>query len=187
MVTADQRAQLRETITRWRQENRPVFLGDFWNDGPLVDGCMAGGRYYFHIYANGDISPCVFSPVACGNILDIIAGRSEYGSLEEFVEKNPVFISFRREQKSILDRSRPCLLIDHPEAFRRIWAEGQCRSAKNMTGGYIDGEIAGHIDRVAEEWALKSAELPPPPCDRPPTVSSEAAGLSSPPRQPASS
>lgn len=161
MVTAEQRAMLRETIYRWRAERRPILLGDFWNDGPLVDGCIAGGRYYLHIYANGDISPCVFSPVACGNIFDIVEGRSEYRSLNEFVQNHPVFRAFRREQARITDRKRPCLLIDHPEAFRRICREGGCRPAKNMPEGYLDGQIASHLDDVADQWRQTAEHLRP--------------------------
>jgi MoaA/NifB/PqqE/SkfB family radical SAM enzyme len=166
MVTADQRALLRDTIYRWRQENRPIFLGDFWNDGPLVGGCIAGGRYYFHIYANGDISPCVFAPVACGNIFDIIRGESPYASLNDFVQRHPVFRAFRREQDGITDRARPCLLVDNPEAFRRVAREPGCRPAKNMAEGYLDGEIGRHIDQVAQAWAEKVPDLAPLPAER---------------------
>ena len=161
MVTPEQRTKLRETIYRWREQRKPILLGDFWNDGPLVDGCIAGGRHYLHIYANGDISPCVFSPVACGNIIDIIEGRSEYGSLDEFVQKNPVFRAFREEQSRISDRKRPCLLMDHPEAFRRIYRKGGCRPAKNMPGGYLDGDIARHLDDTAESWKRVAERLHP--------------------------
>jgi len=165
MVTPEQRALLRETIFRWRAEDRRIFLGDFWNDGPLVGGCIAGGRYYFHIYANGDISPCVFAPIACGNIFDIIRGHSEYASLNDFVENHPVFRAFREEQDSITDRARPCLLIDNPEAIRRICKGGGWRPAKNMAPGYLDGEIARAIDECAAEWRRRAASLPPLPAE----------------------
>jgi MoaA/NifB/PqqE/SkfB family radical SAM enzyme len=167
MVTAEQRALLRQTVTRWRLENRPIFLGDFWNDGHLVGGCIAGGTYYFHIYANGDLSPCVFAPVVCGNIFDIIRGTSEYTSLYDFVQRNPVFCAYRQEQRAITDRNRPCLLIDHPEAFRRICRIPCCRPAKNMAEGYLDGQIARTIDDVAACWQETSATLPPAPGERP--------------------
>lgn len=160
MVTAGQRALLREAIMRWRQADLPLFLGDFWNDGPLVGGCIAGGRGYLHIYANGDISPCVFAPVASGNIFDIIAGRSEYSSLNDLVQRNPVFVAYREEQAKIKDRKRPCLLIDHPEAFRRIAAVNGCRPAKNMPAGYLDGDIARAIDFAAAEWRQLAPRLP---------------------------
>ena len=166
MVTADQRALLRETVDRWRREDRPIFLGDFWNDGHLVDGCIAGGKYYFHIYANGDISPCVFSPVACGNVFDIVDGRSPYPSLAEFVQRSPVFRAYRSEQERITDRNRPCLLIDHPEAFARIARVQGCRPAKNFPPGYIDGEIGRTIRDVAADWEEAARDLPPVLCPR---------------------
>ena len=37
-----------------------LFTMDFQNDGEFVGGCIAGGRNYFHINANGDAEPCVF-------------------------------------------------------------------------------------------------------------------------------
>jgi len=51
MVTPEQRAHLRDQIRRFRARGEPIFLGDFWNGGPFVRGCIAAGRYYFHIYA----------------------------------------------------------------------------------------------------------------------------------------
>ena len=36
---------------------KPIFLLDFWNDGEYVHGCIAGGRRYLHINANGDVEP----------------------------------------------------------------------------------------------------------------------------------
>ncbi|MFO7900175.1 MAG: radical SAM/SPASM domain-containing protein [Planctomycetota bacterium] len=161
MPTAEQRAGLRSAIDRWREQHRPIFLGDFWNDGHLVGGCIAGGRSYFHIYANGDVSPCVFSPVACGNVFDIIEGRSDYESLADFVSRHPAFVAFRREQARITDRARPCLLIDHPDAFRRVCRSGPWRPAKNMPDGYLDGAIARHMDRCAADWKWQVAEMPP--------------------------
>ncbi len=174
MVRPEQRALLRETIYRWREEDRPIFLGDFWNDGPLVGGCIAGGKYYFHIYANGDISPCVFSPVACGNIFDIVDGRSDYASLNDFVQRHPVFVTFREEQTKITDRARPCLLVDHPDAFRRVARLPECRPAKNMADGYLDGDIADHVDATAKAWADLVPHLPPLPAEREATQAAEA-------------
>ncbi len=166
MVTAEQRALLRETVWRWREEDRPIFLGDFWNDAPLTGGCIAGGTYYFHIYGNGDISPCVFSPIRCGNVFDIIQGRSEYASLRDLVQRHPVFRAFREEQRKIINRARPCLLIDHPEVLRRLVRVEGCVAAKNMPPGYVDGEIARPLDQVAAEWAAKVPTLPPLPAER---------------------
>jgi hypothetical protein len=103
----------------------------------------------------------VFSPVACGNIFDIVEGRSEYSSLNEFVQKHPAFRAFRKEQARITDRKRPCLLMDHPEAFRRIYRAGGCRPARNMPDGYLDGHIAHHLDEVADQWRQTAEHLRP--------------------------
>ncbi|MCD6415421.1 MAG: radical SAM protein [Planctomycetes bacterium] len=160
MVTADQRAMLRESIFRWRAENRPIFLGDFWNDGHLAGGCIAGGAGYFHIYANGDISPCVFSPVSCANIHDVIEGRSEYRTLAEVVREHPFFAGVRERQRTITDRRAPCILIDHPELFRSLCAEHAFKPGRNMPEDYLQGEIADAITRRAEEWEKKLACMP---------------------------
>lgn len=159
LVTAEQRAMLRETVTRWRREDRPIFLGDFWNDGHLTGGCIAAGRFYFHIYADGSISPCVFCPVSCGNVLDIIAGRSPFRSLQDLAQNHPTFVALRRHQQAIADRNRPCLMIDHPGAFREVFAAGHCSPAINMPPDYAAGPIADAIDRAAREWSEKSATL----------------------------
>ena len=152
MVTPQQRARLRDTILGARVQGKPIFLGDFWNDGPFVQGCMAGGRNYFHIYANGDISPCVFSPVACGNMHDILSGKSEYRSLGDFMIRHPFFRGFRDKQEEITDWRAPCMLIDHPDKFRALCAQGHWYPAKNMPQGYLDGDIAHEIDRISCSW-----------------------------------
>jgi len=162
MVTAEQRAHMREQLYRFRAEGKPIFIGDFWNDGQFVAGCMAGGKYYFHIYANGDISPCVFSPVACGNMHDILAGRSEYTSLGDLVMRHPFFRGFREQQRKIHDWRAPCVLIDHPQLFRELCQRyaGQWYPAKNMPEGYLDGEIAQALDEISQAWQERLRSLP---------------------------
>jgi hypothetical protein len=74
-------------------------------------------------------------------------------------------VAFRAEQDKIADRARPCLMMDHPEAFRRIYQMGHCQPAKNMAPGYLDGEIARALDAVAEEWRRHVPHLAPLPAD----------------------
>ncbi len=160
LTTPEQRAHLREQLHLFRAEGKPIFIGDFWNDGLFVGGCIAAGRYYFHIYDNGDISPCVFSPLACENIKDIISGRSAYKSLSDFVNNHPFFKRFRDKQHLITDHRAPCVLFDHPEMIRDVCAEGGWYPTKNMPEGYLDGEIARAMDANAEAWQKKLQELP---------------------------
>jgi MoaA/NifB/PqqE/SkfB family radical SAM enzyme len=50
------------------RERFDTFLVDFWNDGWLTGGCIAGARRYLHINHRGDIEPCVFCQVTAENI-----------------------------------------------------------------------------------------------------------------------
>ena len=54
MATAEQREMMYHKIREYRK-TKPIFTVDFWNDGEYVGGCIAGGRSYCHINANGDI------------------------------------------------------------------------------------------------------------------------------------
>ena len=51
-------------IRRLKDEKR-LFTMNFQNGGEFAGGCIAGGRNYFHINANGDAEPCVF--IHCSN------------------------------------------------------------------------------------------------------------------------
>ena len=54
LATAEQREFMYHRIREFRK-TKPLFTVDFWNDGEYVKGCIAGGRAYLHINANGDI------------------------------------------------------------------------------------------------------------------------------------
>jgi MoaA/NifB/PqqE/SkfB family radical SAM enzyme len=67
MASAEQREYMYRQVRRFRQ-TKPLFTMDFWNDGEFVNGCIAGGRNYLHINANGDIEPCAFMHYSDSNI-----------------------------------------------------------------------------------------------------------------------
>lgn len=61
----------RELVYRRIREQRarkPLFAMDFQNDAEFVGGCIAGGKNYLHINANGDLDPCVFIHYSDSNI-----------------------------------------------------------------------------------------------------------------------
>jgi MoaA/NifB/PqqE/SkfB family radical SAM enzyme len=159
-VTPEQRLALRERIYKWRKEGQPLFIGDFWNDGLLVGGCIAAGRGYFHIYADGSISPCVFAPIACVNIRDIYGGGSEYKSLSDVVNHHPLFKKFREKQATITDRRAPCMLMDHPDLIRQVCREAPWVPGNNMPEGYLDGAIAAALDATSSQWEAALREAP---------------------------
>lgn len=110
MPTPGQRAYLlqRDHVLRHKF---PIFLADFWNDGPYVGGCIAAGRNYLHINANGDVEPCVFTHTAVDNIAE--------KSLVEVLESE-FFKTIRSRQPYSENLLTPCMIIDHPHVYREI-------------------------------------------------------------------
>lgn len=113
MVTPEQRDHLRRQVIYFRR-TKPLFILDFWNDGPHVKGCIAGGRRYFHINANGDVEPCVYTHIAMHNIKDV--------SLAEALD-SPLFRAIRKRQPHNENHLRPCMIIDNPERYREVIEE----------------------------------------------------------------
>ena len=110
MPTPQQRDLLRQAMVRFRA-TKPILCVDFWNDGRLTNGCMAGGKMYFHINAQGDVEPCVFCHFASDNI----RGKSLLEALN-----SPFFREIRSRQPYLENLLRPCMLIDRPEIAREM-------------------------------------------------------------------
>jgi len=108
MLTPQQRDTVRRRLRRIR-DTKPLFICDFWNDGPCIDGCLAAGREYFHINANGDVEPCVFAHFAVDNIKE--------KSLKE-VLTSQFFKEIRSRQPFSENPLKPCMIIDHPHTLR---------------------------------------------------------------------
>lgn len=139
MATPLQRVQLHEKVEQWRRE-KPIFLGDFWNDGPYVDGCMAGGERFLHIISNGDVEPCVFAHFAVDNI----HGKS----LAEVIE-SPFFKAIRGAQPYDDDNMlRPCMIIDHPHVLRELVASHHARPTHPGAEAILE-ELSEEIDGYA--------------------------------------
>lgn len=118
MSTPWQRNTLRQRIAHIRA-TKPIFIIDFWNDGPLVGGCIAGARRYFHVNSKGDVEPCVYTHFALDNIRE--------KSLEEVLINSPLFKSVRRRQPHSENHLTPCMIIDNPWVLREIVAETGAR------------------------------------------------------------
>jgi len=112
MPSPEQRDNLRRSVADFREE-KPMLFIDFWNDGPMISGCIAGGRKYFHINANGDIEPCVFCHLAVDNIRRTTIREALNSSF---------FRKIREKQGEHENLLRPCMLIDHPEVGREMLA-----------------------------------------------------------------
>lgn len=143
MLTLEQRAYLVERVpyirTHW-----PLFVTDFWNDGEATQGCIAGGRGYFHITASGAVEPCAFIHFSVDNIRD--------KSLQD-VLKSPLFTAFQKRQPFCDDYLLPCPLIDVPTGLREIVAESGARPTHEGADTVLAGEIGDFLDRRSAAWA----------------------------------
>jgi len=113
MVTPEQRNHLRKQIMYFRQTKEMFFL-DFWNDGPHVNGCIAGGRRFFHLNAKGDVEPCVYTHIAVDNIRNTTLTKAL---------DSPLFRSIRARQPHNPNHLRPCMIIDNPHVMRELIEE----------------------------------------------------------------
>jgi MoaA/NifB/PqqE/SkfB family radical SAM enzyme len=82
----------------------PIFVIDFWNDAPYVDGCISA-KYYCHINNFGDVEPCIFAHFSQVNIKNC--------SLKEALDCE-LFKEIRSRQPFNKNLFLPCPLIDNP-------------------------------------------------------------------------
>jgi MoaA/NifB/PqqE/SkfB family radical SAM enzyme len=107
MVTAEQRRQMFNQLRKFRY-TKPLLTFDFWNDAEFVGGCVAGGRRYLHINANGDIEPCAFVHYSDANI--------HTHTLSEAL-RSPLFREFNIHQPFNQNHLRACPLLDNPDSL----------------------------------------------------------------------
>lgn len=141
MPTPEQRNYRRMRLNQLRKA-KPVLLADFWNDGPLVGGCIAGGRY-LHINNRGDVEPCVFTHFAVDNVNE--------KSLTEIL-KSDFFQSIRAKQPYGRNHLRPCMIIDHPHILREVVAEANAHPTHQKAEAIIS-QLAGQLDEYSEAYA----------------------------------
>lgn len=152
IATPEQREYMFHQIRKYRnlgEGAKPIFTMDFWNDGEFVDGCIAGGRYYCHINANGDIEPCAFIHYSDTNIHD--------GSLLDAF-KNPLFQQYRKGQPFNDNLMRPCPLLDNPQCLNGMVKESGAHSTDLSAPENID-DLCAKCKGASEKWAPVAERL----------------------------
>ena len=148
MATAQQREYMYHQVRKFRQ-TKPLFTMDFWNDGEFVNGCIAGGRNYLHINANGDIEPCAFMHYSDSNI-------HEKTLLEAY--RSPLFMAYRKNQPFNENMLRPCPVLDNPGRLAQMVAESGAKCTD-----YVHQESAedycNKCVSAAENWAVRADRL----------------------------
>ncbi|MGB4505242.1 MAG: radical SAM protein [Syntrophaceticus sp.] len=142
MLLPEQRAYLAER-SAYLRINKPLPIIDFWNDGVYTEGCIAGGKCFFHINARGDVEPCAFVHFAVDNIRD--------KSLKEVLQ-NPLFTAYQKAQPFSENMLRPCPIIDEPDALRQIVKQTGAYPTHEGAETVLSGELANVLDQRAAAW-----------------------------------
>ena len=142
LPTPEQRTEVYHRIRRLRT-TKPLFAMDFQNDAEYVGGCIAGGRRYLHINANGDVDPCVFIHYSDSNIrqkslLDCLRG--------------PIFMAYHDGQPFNENMLQPCPMLENPEKLREMVDRTGARSTDLQSPESAD-HLCGKCDRYAACWA----------------------------------
>ena len=144
MPTPKQRLYVKERVRKIRSldHGEGMFTMDFQNDGEFVGGCIAGGRNYFHINANGDAEPCVFIHYSGANI--------KTHSLLEIL-KQPLFMAYREYQPFNSNHLRPCPMLENPEFLPRMVAEAKAKST-DLQSPESPEHLCEKCKAYAEAW-----------------------------------
>ena len=148
IATAEQRKFMYEQIHKFRK-TKPLFTMDFWNDGDAVGGCIAGGRGYCHINANGDMEPCAFIHYSDSNI-------KEKTLLECY--QSPLFMAYRRNQPFNENMLRPCPVLDNPGRLTQMVDESGAHST-DLQSPERACDYCNRCVPAAEKWAPVADEI----------------------------
>jgi len=149
MASPQQRHRLWKKVTEIRKR-LPIFIGDFWNDGPFVGGCIAAGRRYVHINNKGDVEPCAFVHFSVDNIKN--------KTLKQAL--NSDFLKFLRSRQPFSNGNllSPCMIIDDPDILR----QAVIKTGARPTHEGADVILNGHIKARLDEYSQKMRDITEP-------------------------
>lgn len=148
LPTPEQRVEVYRRIRRYRR-TKPLFAMDFQNDGQYVGGCIAGGRRYLHINANGDADPCVFIHYSDSNIRE----KSLLACLQ-----SGIFKAYHDGQPFNDNMLRPCPMLENPEKLREIVAKTGAHSTDLQSPESAE-HLCAKCDAYAAAWKPEAEKL----------------------------
>ena len=148
LLSPEQREFVYHRIREYRSR-KPLFAIDFQNDGEFVNGCVAGGRRYLHINANGDAEPCAFIHYADSNI-------REKSLLD--IMRSPLFMAYHDGQRFNENMMQPCPMLENPEKLREMVEKSGAKSTDMQSPETAD-HLCSKCDSYAACWKPKADEL----------------------------
>lgn len=148
LPSPEERTYVYHKIQRLRS-SKPLFAMDFQNDAEYVGGCIAGGRYYLHINANGDVDPCVFIHYSDSNIrekrlLDIL--------------QSPLFMAYHDGQPFNDNMLRPCPMLENPDKLQEMVKRTGAKSTDLESPESVD-HLCGKCVSYADKWSSRAESL----------------------------
>lgn len=148
LPTPDQRKGMYDRVRDYRMRKN-IFAMDFQNDGEYVGGCIAGGRRYMHINANGDVDPCVFIHYADSNIHE--------KTLLECLQ-SPLFMAYHDGQPFNENMLRPCPMLENPEKIKEIVNKTGAKSTDLKSPESVE-HLCDKCYAYAENWQPEADKL----------------------------
>lgn len=148
LPSPEERTYVYHKIRKLRS-SKPLFAMDFQNDAEYVGGCIAGGRYYLHINANGDVDPCVFIHYSDSNIrekrlLDIL--------------QSPLFMAYHDGQPFNDNMLRPCPMLENPDKLQEMVKRTGAKSTDLESPESVD-HLCGKCVSYADNWSSRAESL----------------------------
>jgi MoaA/NifB/PqqE/SkfB family radical SAM enzyme len=144
LLTPEQREYMYHRIREIRdwEGGKPIFTIDFQNDGEFVGGCIAGGKYYCHVNANGDVEPCVFIHYSSANIHNM----SWIDCLRQ-----PLFLAYQKNQPFNDNMLRPCPMLENPEKLVELVHQTGAVSTDLLSPESCE-HLCGKCTEYAKNW-----------------------------------
>lgn len=148
LPTPEQREYVYHQIRHLRA-TKPLFSMDFQNDAEFVGGCIAGGKRYLHINANGDVDPCVFIHYSNANIRSC--------TLLEALQ-SPIFMAYHDNMPFNDNMLRPCPMLENPEFIEKMVRETGAHSTDPMSPESVE-HLCSKTCAYSKNWAATADKL----------------------------
>ncbi len=128
----EERAYLRQEISRLRREHEEMVYISFPGDEKSSGGCVAAGRGFFHINSHGGAEPCPFSPYS-----DVsLKNRSLRDAL-----RSPLFLALQSGDVLLDDHDGGCVLYEKRDLVEKLLHTGSSGEGQTEEAGQgIDGQ-----------------------------------------------
>ena len=151
LLDPDQREYVYHKVREIRSAEYPqnIFTIDFQNDGEFINGCIAGGKNYFHINSLGDMEPCVFIHYSDSNIRE--------KTIKECL-MSPLFMGFHDNQPFNKNLLKPCPMLENPGRLTKIVNDSGAKNT-DMIEPESPEELQEKTTPYAMNWNKKANEL----------------------------